>query len=530
MGTSEKRGAPAIEPYLQLVEEYASSFERPELRLRFLSRTLARQSEREERWQTRLKRVAFLRSSRAYRWLLDYALHRTIFEEFQRLLPETRGEQRRIWLRAPRRVRLFFRIYRARHALYALSAALGVCLLFGLFTLGRYTVRRASAALLAKPASAVAPESDRAATAPSAGATSAGAPSASVIAVQAFLPDYRPEKVWLVEQTSEYERYSNGGRILRRYETENHPRFYLRYPRDWTAGSAEPVEGSEPVGIIYHSSESDIVPFTADNSASIQARTNGLIEYIRARRSYNYLIDRFGEIYRIVRDDHAAHHAGHSLWADEENLYVGLNESFIGICFESTSASGGLDEQLTEAQLTSGRALTAILRSKYHLSDANCTTHGLVSIDPARGTIAHHHDWVRNFPFAAFSLSDKYRLAPVSVARYGFGTDEEVLAKLGGRVWEGAAAGEAELRQRAEAEHLTAEEIRARGVALYREQMEMTRRRRAQALGATTRALAANAGAANPEAANPASANPGVANPGAANPGAAARTGSGAAQ
>ena len=51
MGMSEKKAAPAVETYLQLVEQYASAFERPELRLRFLNRTLARQNEREQHWR-----------------------------------------------------------------------------------------------------------------------------------------------------------------------------------------------------------------------------------------------------------------------------------------------------------------------------------------------------------------------------------------------------------------------------------------------------------------------------------------------
>ena len=163
-----------------------------------------------------------------------------------------------------------------------------------------------------------------------------------------------------------------------------------------------------------------------------------------------------------------------------------MNESFIGICFESSSVSGPLNEQLTEAQIVSGRALTGILRSKYQLPDVNCTTHGLVSVNPARGTIAHHHDWVRNFPFAAFSLSDKYKTLPPNVALYGFGTDDEVMTKLGGQIWAGAATAEEEFRRRAAGEHLAPEELRRRGIERYRAQMEKARVQRAQAQGIQT--------------------------------------------
>jgi hypothetical protein len=487
MGMSEKKAAPAVEPYLQLVEQYASAFERPELRLRFLNRTLARQNEREQRWRQKLRRVAFLQQSRGFRWVLDFVLYRTIFEELQQLLPNGFLERRRIWRQAPWGARLIYHAYRARHYLYVVGAVAGVVLLGALFLIGRYTVRRAQSYLAAR-------------TAPAAPLTVPASASAPGAATTAYLPDYRPEKVWLVEQTAEFERYSNGGRILTRYEMQNHPRYYLRYSRQEGEGktvASEPAVGHEPVGIVYHSSESDIVPFTADNTRSMQMITRDLIAFIRLRHSYNYLIDRFGEIYRIVRDDQAAAHSGHSLWADDEFVYVGLNESFIGICFESSSVSGPLNEQLTEAQIVSGRALTGILRSKYQLRDVNCTTHGLVSVDPARGTIAHHHDWVRNFPFAAFSLSDKYKTLPPSVALYGFGTDDEVMTKLGGQTWAGALAAEEEFKRRAAGEHLAPEELRRRGIERYRAQMEKARVRRAQAQGIqTTPAVETPAGVA----------------------------------
>ena len=48
----------------------------------------------------------------------------------------------------------------------------------------------------------------------------------------AFLPTYHPEKVWLVEKAAEYERYSNGARILTTHETTNHPRAYHLFARN----------------------------------------------------------------------------------------------------------------------------------------------------------------------------------------------------------------------------------------------------------------------------------------------------------
>lgn len=449
----DKRTSEKSRGYLMLVDQYASYFERPEHRLRFLNRTLGIQSEKQEVWHRRLRYASFIERSRPFRWLRELELFRTIVVEFKLLMPQAKAERRRMWREAPWHARSFYYLYHIRHLVYVLLILLATSSMVGA---GRL-IRRSAWFKPSQPGYSA--------------QHSVSSSSALAATPVDFLPQYQPEKVWLVEETAEFERYSNGARILTGYETSNHQRAYYLFPlKD---ASARPSEVQRtPKGIVFHSSESDMIPFTADNSESIQSIAAGLRGYIRRHRSYNYLIDRFGEIYRIVRDDQAANHAGHSVWADETSLYVGLNESFIGVCFESTSASGTLEEQLTEAQLVSGRALTAVLRSKYQIADANCTTHGLVSINPERQTIAHHHDWVRNFPFAAFSLSDKYSVAPVSVALYGFGTDAEIMAKLGGRTWPGAESAEAAFRRRVQADRVTLDEARRKSLGLYRTQME----------------------------------------------------------
>jgi hypothetical protein len=282
----------------------------------------------------------------------------------------------------------------------------------------------------------------------------------------------------MVEQ---FERYSNGARILNDFATDNRPRgFYV-----FKDGKAVENEGlrREPVGIVYHTSENDMLPFTPDNSASIETRSRGLLEFVRKNKSYNYVIDRFGQIYRIVRDEDAANHAGNSVWAGAQGTYVGLNESFIGVCFETTMAAEGTGEQLTEAQLVSGRLLTQVLRSRHQIDDANCVTHGLVSINPTKMLIAFHHDWARGFPFEAFGLSDKYSVAPASVSEFGFQTDEEVLAKLGGAMWPGVSIGEEQFRRRAEQEGTREDALRGRMRERYREQMESQRKERAATNG-----------------------------------------------
>src|SRR5919205_690843 len=287
------------------------------------------------------------------------------------------------------------------------------------------------------------------------------------------LPSYQPEKVWMVEQGEGFERYSNGARIINTYATSNRPRRYLVYK----PGTSEPQGGAQtaPVGIVYHTSESVLLPFVADNSGSIEARSRNLLAYVRDRKSYNYVIDRFGQIYRVVRDEDAAFHAGNSVWADGRGVYAGLNESFLGVCFETKAdvAEGG--EQLTEAQVLAGRLLTQVLRSRYQIDDANCTAHGLVSVNPSNGRIAFHHDWARGFPFEAMGLSEKYAVAPAAVAELGFGYDPDLVALLGGRMWPGVAAGEEAFARRAEGQGAKAEELRGRMRKVYRERMEAQR-------------------------------------------------------
>jgi hypothetical protein len=456
--------------YTRIVERYAHFFERPEVRLRFLHRTLAKQAVQRERLQERPRLLAFLKRFGIDDWLLEIDLHREILKELHSLLP-TAGEDGRRLIRqhkAPLAARLCFSFYRTRRVFYAGGLAIILFAFFGFYSMAMWSVRRANTYL----AQHYRTPSVIWTTAPSAPVVT----TAQAAEGTKYLPDYRPEKVWLVERKENYERYSNGGRILTDYETSNHPRGYYLLRRG--AQSVDQTAAHhEPVGILYHTSESDLIPFTAANNDSIETHTRELLEYARRHTSYNYVIDRYGQIYRIVRDEEAADHAGHSVWADRENIYVGLNESFLGVCFE-TSTKAGADEQLTEAQLIAGRLLTAILRSRYQIDDTNCVTHGLVSVNPGNMLIGYHHDWIRGFPFEAMGLSDKYKVAPASISEFGFTYDSELLARLNGAMWPGVGVAETEFERRAQQTGLKAEDLRRRMHDLYREQMDLTARLR----------------------------------------------------
>jgi hypothetical protein len=462
----------------KIVERYAHFLARPEERLRFLRHTLALLSESSQRLDEFVARHPSIERSRLFRpyyvSLLDLLLYRLIVRELGRVLPSSAGERLKLLRqhKAPLAARVYFGFYQARHAFHAAFVLTVAVSLFGAYTATAWSARRVNSYLSKRFERRVL-------------ATDPASSNTALAGAVNHLRDYQPEKVWLVERKDGYERYSNGGRIITEFETVNRPRGFVALPRDADLSNVKVATSDaevrrDPVGIVYHTSESDMLPFTPDQNDSIEARSRGLLAYVRRHKSYNYLIDRFGQIYRVVRDEDAAHHAGNSVWADERNLYVGLNESFIGVCFETSMSAGTKEEQLTEAQVVAGRLLTQIIRSRHQIDDANCVTHGLVSVNPSNMLICFHHDWTRNFPFEAMGISDKYKVAPASVSHFGFTYDDEVVAKLGGALWSGVMVAEDEFNARAERERTTPEKLRARMRERFRAQMNLSHKFRGE--------------------------------------------------
>ena len=148
-----------------------------------------------------------------------------------------------------------------------------------------------------------------------------------------------PQDVWLVESAGESETYSNGLRIDNRFSTHNHRRSYLAFP----PGPGSKISGvgrTEPAGIVFHTTESRQAPFEAAQNGSLKRIGESLLECVRRKRAYHFLIDRFGRVYRVVAESDAANHAGYSVWADEKWSYLNLNESFLGVSFETADSSG----------------------------------------------------------------------------------------------------------------------------------------------------------------------------------------------
>jgi hypothetical protein len=441
-----------------VVESYALLFARPDVRLRFLNSTLSLQAKCGERLSATLGKWEWFRESGLYAKLLRLSLYALIFREINRLLPFDSGGRRGLLglnKQAPLSARVLFNCYRHRRALYAAAVVFAVA--FAAFAYrGAVWSAGQFRAYLASRYERVEK-------------VYVGSQAAPAQALAGQLPSYEPAKVWMVEQGDGFERYSNGARILNSFETENHQRRYLAFKRGGSEAAGEPQ--SAPAGIVYHTSESDLLPFVEGNSDSIESRSKNLLAYVREHKSYNYVIDRFGQIYRVVRDSDAAFHAGNSVWSDGGETFVGLNESFLGVCFETKADVGEGGERLTEAQVLAGRLLTQVLRSRYQIKDSNCVTHGLVSVNPSNMRILFHHDWAQGFPFEALGLSDKYAVPPASVAELGFAYDEDILKEIGGKVWPGVAAGESEFARRAAGEGSRPEDLRQRMRSVYRERM-----------------------------------------------------------
>jgi hypothetical protein len=281
---------------------------------------------------------------------------------------------------------------------------------------------------------------------------------------------YLNDPIWLVEKTPHYEIYSNRLQIITTYSVPNIPRQYNMQLRDHDLTKEAVKLSGDIVGIVYHSSESDLVPFKPEMNSSIKKRSKGLIKYLQRRKSYNYFIDRFGRVFRIVQDDHAAFHAGRSIWADDHAIYIDLNHSFLGICFEGrdfektapveSSKKSNLNRStprirstghlsINDAQLQSGKELTDWLRVKYKIVENNCVPHALISINPAKKLIGYHLDLSRGFPFAKFSLSNKYESPLPSIVEFGFSHDSYFSAIFNGEIWPGIYRSEELLQQRA---------------------------------------------------------------------------------
>jgi hypothetical protein len=289
-------------------------------------------------------------------------------------------------------------------------------------------------------------------------------------------------KVWLVQTTPQFDLYSNGLRIEEQYSTSTTPRRYLAFAADHAGALLSTAEWrSEPAGIVYHTTESHLARFEESENQSLRRAGEGLLEYVSRRRSYHFVIDRFGRVFRIVRESDYANHAGNSVWADQFWIYINLNQSFFGVAFEAHSKPSGMDPAANPAQIYAGRILTDMLRARYDIAPSNCVAHAQVSVNPANFGVAYHQDWAARLPFAELGLADNYKLPLPSVKFFGFETDaariETGLSSVDEGMADGLEAGEAQVRADAAAQNLPLERYREKLHERYRDAIRALRGR-----------------------------------------------------
>jgi hypothetical protein len=260
--------------------------------------------------------------------------------------------------------------------------------------------------------------------------------------------------VWPVEQTKDYEVYSNGLRIEDEFAVANEPRIYQLIARDGSSGP----QRSAPAGIVFHTTESDQAPFEVSQNHTLQRIGRDLLLYLRQKRAYHFLIDRFGRVHRIVIESDAADHAGHSAWADSRWLYLGLNESFLGVAFEAQMQVGA--QPANEAQIHAAKVLIEMLRAKYNLPAEDCVLHAQVSFNPGNMHIGWHTDWGSRFPFAAVGLPNNYTIPTPLIYAFGLDYDGAYRSVTGPDLWNGLTSAEQRLGEAARKQGVTVSEYR----------------------------------------------------------------------
>lgn len=273
-----------------------------------------------------------------------------------------------------------------------------------------------------------------------------------------------PPDVWLVERKAELETYSNGLQIDGKFTTGTHRRSYLAFP---TNGGPF-VSRGEPAGIVFHTTESQQAPFEANANGTLKRIGESLLEYVRRKQAYNFVIDRFGRVFRIVPEGDAANHSGHSAWADRDWSYINLNESFIAIAFEAASPRTAHGAHINPAQVRSAGILLEWLRGRYPIPAANCVVHAQVSVNPSAMLVGVHVDWAAGFPFEEIGLPDNYLLPLPAVWAYGFDCDANFTGKAGPEMKAGIDAARAMVADKAAENGLSPEQYRKRLRERYR--------------------------------------------------------------
>ena len=454
MKSSSTKGLPS-ERYRTLIDEYSRLIRDPGKKLKFIRNAV-------QAFQHIPRRYTF------YSPFGEILLRKKLLDEAESVLPGSRKEAFSLMRKGeisspPRKV---WRAYRLRH-LILLGGLLG--LLF-LFRTAMASWHHMAGTHVDKPVVAMLPDEQK--TSKQNNYSPKRADLKKLIEKEWIFPDYFTEPIWLVEETDEVETYSNRLQIITRYAVDNRPRKYMAFPKESVPLSDNEVS-TEVRGILYHASESDMLPFLPEKNRSLIKFSDSLRQYICRKKLYHYFIDRFGRVYRVVREEDAAFHAGNSVWADDSFLYLNLNHAFIGICFEGKGfkETGFKQEEMpkiiasdtfliNEAQIKSGKELTDFLRCKYKIHVANCIPHGLASVSPRDRLIGYHLDLSHGFPFYRFGLRNQYMALLPSMIEFGFVYDSYFCEVLGSKVWPGVVRSEDQFNKQASLARMSREDYR----------------------------------------------------------------------
>jgi len=286
-----------------------------------------------------------------------------------------------------------------------------------------------------------------------------------------------PATTWLVERHPGWEQFSNGLRIETNLAVRTQPRLYRPLSQNPAPGAPLGFR-TEPAGIVFHASEGPLASFEPEQTGLLKRQGLGLLAYARRHRLYHYVVDRFGRVHRLVEETDVADHAGQSVWADADAVYVNLNTSFLGVAFEART-SPGAETTLSSAQIHSGKVLTEMLRHRYGIPAENCVTHAQVSVNPLNFRIGYHSDWARELPFSALGLPDNYLQPPPSVYLFGFAYERAFFEAAGASLRAGLLRSEEEVRQAAAARSLSPARWRAELNHRYRQAVSQVKTERA---------------------------------------------------
>jgi hypothetical protein len=276
------------------------------------------------------------------------------------------------------------------------------------------------------------------------------------------------DKVWLVDTKNAVETWSNGLRVETRFATTNRPRGYFAWNHNQPNSTLVELPRKSPPGIVFHTTESTLEELEEQKTRRLTLLGENLLRYVQGEKAYHYVVDRFGRVWRIVAESDAANHAGKSIWADGKWAYIGLNDSFLAVSFETQTRTGDEAPIVSQAQIDAGRQLTRMLRARYDIPTVNCVTHAQVSVNPSNFLIGYHTDWAGNFPFEEIALPENYELPIASLQLFGFSYDGTFFAATGARMWKGVVRGEDLLREEAKEKSLSVAQLRTQLRNQYR--------------------------------------------------------------